>query len=254
MKELSLFAEVFGTISIAFAGVIVSQVKDNRTNWSYKGKTGPENWWKLNPDYSLCKDGKSQSPIDIDKVYKTKLYEIKFSYKDTPIKLINTGMTIQEDYKKGSSALINGEKFNLIQYHFHTPSEHTIKGRRYAMEMHLVHKNTKGQIAVIGVLFKVGKFNKSLQKLIDNLPKSINKYAVDDKIKTNAINLLPNDRKYYHYFGSLTTPPCTEGVSWNIFITPVEASQAQINKFKSAMGENARPVQPLNNRFVLESN
>ncbi len=224
------------------------------SHWSYYGETGPVHWSELNPEYSLCNNGHEQSPVDINKTIKSKLDRIKFEYKPTTINLINNGHTIEQNYTNGSSVIISGKKYNLVQFHFHTPSEHLANGKHYDMELHLVHKNDKGELAVVGIFFQIGKFNKTLQKLIDNFPKTENEPVINKSITFNADEFLPSNQTYYHYFGSLTTPPCSENINWNIFKTPVQASSMQINKFKSLMGNNSRSVQKLNDRFVLESN
>lgn len=225
----------------------------NNPDWNYKGDNGPENWWRLSPENLPCKEGKSQSPVDISKVNETPREVVELSYNYSRINIINNGCTIMVNYEQGSNAVIGAEKFKLLQFHFHTPAEHTINGRRYAMEMHLVHNSADEKIMVLGVLFNPGKFNPELQKLIDNFPKEINIPAVNEEAKISVLNLLPGKKAYYHYSGSLTTPPCTEGVNWYIFSSTVEASRGQIDKFKIVMGKNARPVQPLNNRTIIKS-
>ena len=257
MKKLRLFILLVNFIFFfSFTSNFFAQVKNDSlhvVHWSYTGETGPAHWSELNPADSLCGCGHEQSPVDISNTFKSKLDKIKFNYKPSEINLVNNGHTIQLIYTKGSSAIINGKKFNLIQFHFHIPSEHTINGMHYNMELHLVHQDEKGEIAVIGVFFKIGSFNKTLQILIDNLPKEINLPIVNQKLEINAYDFIPKNQIYYHYFGSLTTPPCTEKINWNIFKSPIQASVKQINQLKSLMGENSRPVQKLNDRFLLES-
>jgi len=222
-------------------------------HWEYEGEHGSAHWGALKPEYSLCGDGMAQSPINISKSYKTDLDSIGFSYKDTPLKIINNGHTIKVKYKPGSTVTIDGEKYKLLQFHFHNPSEHEVEGKSYDMEMHLVHKNESDELAVVGVFIERGKHNNTIQTLWYNLPEEINKEKAVDTIKVNAADLLPDDRSYYRYYGSLTTPPCSEGVNWNVLKSPIEMSDAQIKKFESVIGYNSRPVQPVNKRFVLES-
>lgn len=254
IDKLSVFVSVICLLfTIQFSVFPQEQHKKEKTHWSYSGKEGPEHWSELNPEYSPCNNGYSQSPINISRTYLTKLKPLSLNYKSAGIDLINNGHTIEERIKPGSNAIIDGQKYNLLQFHFHTPSEHTVNGKHYPMELHLVHENNSGQIAVVGIFFKKGKPNSTLQKLINNLPEGINKPVVNKNIKIDIEKLLPSERSYFHYFGSLTTPACKEGVSWNIFTTPVEASQKQIEIFHKIMGNNARPVQPLHNRFILQS-
>ena len=226
----------------------------HEVHWGYEGEGAPANWGKLKPEFATCGTGQSQSPIDLSSAYKTKLNTIKFDYKETPLKIVNNGHAIQVNYDPGSSVMIDGEKYNLVQFHFHAPSEHTVDGKFYDMEMHLVHKSDKGDLAVVGVFLKKGKANQIIQALWNNLPNEINMENVVAGLSVNASSLLPKDAKYYHYYGSLTTPPCSEGVLWSVMRTPIEVSEEQIQKFKTVMGvDDNRPVLPLNKRFLLES-
>ncbi len=244
---------------VCLSATISAQSKDSnskqnhKVHWSYIGNTGPEHWSEIDPAFSLCSGGSMQSPVDLSKAKTSNLERIKFAYKEMPVDLINNGHTIQENVAKGSSAEIGGKIYQLIQFHFHTPSEHTVNGIHFDLEMHLVHKDNKGEYAVIGIFFKEGITNKELQKIIDNLPGEINKPYINNSQYLNIEKLLPANRSYYHYKGSLTTPPCSEQISWNIFKTPIEASAKQLFKLKSIMGNNSRPIQKLNNRIISES-
>lgn len=223
-------------------------------HWGYQGEGAPENWGTLKPEFALCGSGISQSPIDFNKTYKTELEKIVFSYQETPLKIVNNGHSIQVNYEPGSTIIVDGETYELAQFHFHAPSEHTVNGQYYDMELHLVHKNMNNEIAVVGVFMKKGKENKLIQLLWDNVSSEIDKENVVSGVSVNASALLPKNMSYYHYYGSLTTPPCTEGVNWSVLKTPIEVSEAQIEKFRTIMGvDNNRPVQKLNKRFVLES-
>ncbi|MDQ7786368.1 MAG: carbonic anhydrase family protein [Thermodesulfovibrionales bacterium] len=231
----------------------VAEVK-HEVHWGYEGEGAPANWGKLKPEYALCGTGNAQSPINIDKTYKTALDSIAFSYKQTPLKIVNNGHAIQVNCEPGSSVMIDDAKFELLQFHFHAPSEHTVQGKFYDMEMHLVHKNQSGDLAVVGVFMKKGQPNKIIQVLWDNLPTEVNKENVVQGISVDASSLLPKDRGYVHYYGSLTTPPCSEGVNWSVIKAPIEVSEEQIQKFRTLMGlDNNRPVLPVNKRFVLDS-
>jgi carbonic anhydrase len=226
----------------------------HEVHWGYEVEGGPAQWGTLKPEYALCGNGMSQSPIDIDKTIKAELDNIAFSYKETPLKIINNGHSIQVNCEPGSSLTVDGETYELLQFHFHVPSEHTVKGQFYDMELHLVHKNKRNELAVVGVFMKKGQPNKIIQVLWNNLPAELNKENVVSEISVNASGLLPKDRSYYNYFGSLTTPPCSEGVNWIVLKTPIEVSEEQVEKFRSVMGfNNNRPVLPVNKRFVLES-
>lgn len=254
MVSVLLLGFVFGCKPAEKPAEKPAQEVKHEIHWGYQGEGGPANWGKLKTEFALCGTGMSQSPIDFDKTYKTKLDAIGFAYKETPLKIVNNGHAIQANYEPGSFVTVDGEKYQLVQFHFHAPSEYTVKGQFYDMEMHLVHKNDRNELAVVGVFLKKGNVNKLIQVLWDNMPKEIDKENVVSGISVNASGLLPKDTKYYHLFGSLTTPPCSEGVNWSVLKTPIEVSEAQIEQFKTLMGvDNNRPVQPLNKRFVLES-
>ncbi|MEO5360331.1 MAG: carbonic anhydrase family protein [Nitrospirota bacterium] len=237
-----------------FAGDTGAAKDGHKAHWSYEGDTGPEKWGDLSPESAVCKTGMQQSPVDI-KEAKTaaKKNAYKINYKAVPLKIINNGHTIQVNYAPGSTIVINGKTYQLLQFHLHHPSEHTVAGKDYPMELHLVHKNDKGELAVLGVFMKEGKENATIKTIWDNLPDKVNEEKSAAAVKINATALLPKMNSLYVYSGSLTTPPCSEGVSWNVVSTPIEVSKAQIDKFISVVGKNARPVQPINDRQLQES-
>lgn len=247
-KRVAVF--VLSVIVLAFFGLNSASGEHGR-HWSYEGESGPAHWAEMSPEYSLCGKGMSQSPIDLDRTYRSQLDEIRFDYKSTPLTMINNGHTVQVNYGPGSSITVDSGTYDLVQFHFHTPSEYTVKGKHYDMEMHLVHKNKNNELAVVGVFIKQGNANSALQSLVENLPSEVNKETPAGAVSVNASNLLPKDLGYYHLFGSLTTPPCSEGVNWSIMRTPIEASKEQIERFTAIMGHNNRPVQPVNKRFIL---
>ncbi len=225
-------------------------IRSRKLQWGYEGERGPERWWKIKPEYSICKDGKNQSPVNIADVEKANLTDIEFSYQDTSLKIIKTEHTVFLKYPPGSTFKANGQTYELIQFHFHAPSEHTEKGQTFDMEMHLVHKSPEGELAVIGTFLVEGNYNSALGTLWENLPPKNIRRKISRNIIINAANLLPDDKTYFHYTGSLTTPPCTEGVKWYIMKTPVEVSKKQISTFTSLFPNNARPIQPLNGRLI----
>lgn len=228
-------------------------------DWGYTSDAGPLHWGELSSDFTTCKVGENQSPIDIGensrfnmkKVARADVDPLQFDYKDSRLKIINNGHTIEVDYTKGSSLRIGDELYELRQFHFHSPSEHTIDGRAYPMVAHLVHKSENGKIAVVGVFMKMGKKNDFLQALWENLPVDKREKTIDS-VSLNAVDLLPSDHSYYHYVGSLTTPPCSEGVNWFVLENPIEVSPEQIAKFISFYSWNSRPTQPLHKRIVEE--
>ncbi|MBF0515602.1 MAG: carbonic anhydrase family protein [Nitrospirae bacterium] len=227
---------------------------EHKAHWSYEGDTGPDKWGDMSAEQGVCKTGKAQSPVDIKTTKQAnKKTAYKVSYKASPLKIINNGHTIQVNYEPGSTITIDGKTYQLLQFHFHDPSEHTVLGKSYPMELHLVHKNDKGELAVLGVFMKEGKENATIKTLWDNLPDKVNEEKSVPAVSVNASTLLPKMNNLVVYRGSLTTPPCSEGVSWNVVKTPIEVSKAQIDKFISVSGKNARPVQPLNDRQLQET-
>jgi carbonic anhydrase len=204
----------------------------------------------MSKEYSLCGSGKEQSPINISGATTADLPTIQFDYKPGSLEILNNGHTIQVNRTAGSSITVAGEKYELLQFHFHTPSENTVNGDHFPMEMHLVHKNAKGQLAVVGVFSKAGAKNTVLDKAWSHMPNHPGDKIKVASVSINAADLLPADRSYYRFAGSLTTPPCSEGVKWMVMKNPTEASKAQIAKFTDVIGVNARPVQAINSRTL----
>ena len=223
--------------------------------WSYDGSHGPDHWGDLESDFAECKVGTQQSPIDIRDAKETELAPIHFDYKLSPLKIINNGQTIRVDYEPGSSVTINGIALPLTQFHFHHRSETEIDGQKYDMELHLVHEDrAAGRAAVIAILIKSGTENAFLRDLLSHVPQKVGEEVDRKKVVINAADFLPADQNYYAFDGSLTTPPCTENVKWYVLKTPIEASPSQIAAFAKYYPDNARPVQPLDGREILQSN
>ena len=220
--------------------------------WGYQGEAGPENWADLSRDFVTCKAGNKQSPIDLRDAVKARLPALEFNYRSVPLTVANNGHTIQVDQNGAGSLKFQGQHYQLLQFHFHTPSEHQIAGRTHEMEMHFVHKNDQGQLAVVGVLINRGKENTALKAVWDGMPKEIGTAEIAAAV-INAGDVLPAGRHYQHYIGSLTTPPCSEGVRWIVMNDPIEMSPAQIRAFKEVFSHNARPVQAREDRFLLNS-
>jgi carbonic anhydrase len=250
------------TVHIASAEHTASPVHSEKksihsTHWGYTGATGPAHWGDIDPKFINCKIGRNQSPIDIrDKlaVGTIGLPGLDVVYGIPEFAVINNGHTIQVNYPIGNSYIkVGGHRFELLQFHFHTPSEHQKEGFNYPMEMHLVHKDGDGNLAVIGILYKEGAFNPELQKLIDNLPKDVGQVHRHKEVRLDLRKFFPKDTRFYKYSGSLTTPPCSEGVYWMVFKQPIEASADQIAIMEKLMGANNRPVQGIHSRHVLKS-
>ena len=220
--------------------------------WSYEGDTGPENWGKLCPEYRVAETGKRQSPIDIRGFASQSAPSLEFAYRPALTNLVYDGHTIKETDDDEHALKIDEQVFSLKQFHFHSPSEHKIEGQAFDMEMHLVHKNEAGQVAVVGIMISKGSENKAFQTLLENLPTAENKKRESNQ-RIDVQALLPENQTYFHYTGSFTTPPCTEGVLWYVLETPIELSESQIQKFREIINGNNRPVQPLHDRKIVKS-
>jgi carbonic anhydrase len=240
-------ATLFVTLSLAasFPGLASEE-----QHWSYSGEDGPQQWGDLSADYLMCSQGRNQSPIDLAGAVDANLEELILDYPNRiVVDEFNNGHTIQENLEPGNFITIQGQLFEAEQFHFHSPSEHRIDGKSFPLETHIVHANAEGQLAVLGLMFDEGEENSLLDQLNGFRPADLKPYTgpVD-------YNLLITSRdEYYAYNGSLTTPPCSEGVVWIVFKNPVTASREQIDRFHDAMGADTnRPVQPRNARTILQ--
>jgi carbonic anhydrase len=220
------------------------------THWSYAGDTAPDRWGSLNEDYERCRDGEEQSPIDLSEALATAgAANIAFDYQPSNLAVVNNGHTIQVVYEIGSSISVDGEQYSLLQFHLHAGSEHTIDGFRHPLEMHFVHRNTDGNLAVVGVMIAEGTENSALEPVLRNMPPGPGEGPIEvDDTMINAGHMLPAERDHFEYQGSLTTPPCTEGVRWFVMADAVEMSASQISSFTALYSGNYRPIQPLNDR------
>ena len=223
-----------------------------KAHWAYSGNAGPEHWADLDSKFSACSAGKNQSPVNLADFIEADLKPISFQYKAGGRLATNNGHTVQVDYDPGSMIRVEDRIFNLKQFHFHAPSENKVKGTSYPMEVHFVHADSSGNLAVVGVLFVEGERNQELDKIWRVMPKSAGAKARLENVVAAAA-ILPKDQEYYRFDGSLTTPPCTEGVIWLLMKNPVSVSKAQIDYFRSIMGgDTNRPVQAVNARTVLK--
>ena len=218
--------------------------------WGYEPHNGPACWGTLHPTFNACAIGEEQSPIDLAAGRSAGPIPIEFDYRRTRIAVENTGHTIQVNPAPGNAILLNGVRFDLLQFHFHHPSEHTVDGNQLKLEMHLVHRNDGGSLAVVGVLFKEGPSNDALAPIWANLPpEPAASHVVPGELDLGS--LLPVTRTTWRYQGSLTTPPCTEGVQWIILTEPNTMSAEQITAFGAIYPNNSRPVQPLGKRVLI---
>lgn len=221
-------------------------------HWGYTGVTGPDHWAELSPAYTTCRNGTRQSPIDIRNGIKVDQEALQFDYKPSYFRIVDNGHTIQVTYGPGSTLSVMGRTYELVQFHFHRPSEERIDGRAFEMVAHLVHKDGEGHLAVVSVLFEVGKDNPFIQTLWNNLPLEQNS-EYQPKASIQIGDLLPERRDYFSYMGSLTTPPCTEGVLWLVLKQPVQLSADQLAIFNRFYPNNARPIQNTAGRIIKES-
>jgi carbonic anhydrase len=241
-------------LSVVLGGVLIicgAAFAGGTAHWTYSGEEGPENWAELTLEFEAC-DDKNQSPINLTNFIEADLNPIKISYQAGGNEILNNGHTVQVNYTAGSSISVDGIQFDLKQVHFHAPSENHINGKSFAMEAHLVHADKDGNLAVVALMFKEGAENNALVKIWALIPE---KAGVKTLLPSpfDVAQLLPSNHDYYLFNGSLTTPPCTEGVRWLVIKEPVSASKEQVEAFLHVMHHpNNRPVQPVNARPVLQ--
>lgn len=237
---------IFALVASTFVAAAASE---SGHHWSYSGAEGPSHWG------GTCATGKVQSPIDIrtTSAKAQKLPPLAFSYRPTPLHIIDNGHSIEVDVDKGSTLAVGGVRFPLVQFHFHKPSEEAINGRHFAMVAHLVHRDAEGNLAVVAVPLEAGTANPLVATLWRNLPHQKGKEASPTGVTINPSQLLPSNLSYFSFVGSLTTPPCTEGVRWFVLKTPLHVSSAEIAAFAKLYPANSRPIQPVHGREILAS-
>lgn len=224
---------------------------EHSQHWGYEGQESPEHWGKLSPDFALCETGKNQSPVNIQGALKTHHSKPVLVFEQGKQQIINNGHTIQINLSEGNTLRLDDDIFALQQFHFHAPSENEIDGKQFPLEGHFVYKDKKGSLAVLALMFNEGKANPQLTKAWQQMPAKVNQAAIlTQPVDINA--LLPENVGVYRFSGSLTTPPCSEGVIWMVLEQPVSASAEQIRQFRSVLQHaNNRPVQPLNGRVII---
>lgn len=222
-------------------------------HWEYEGKAGPAHWSELNPEYAACGKGRHQSPIDIRNPKTADLPAIEFSYAPSTFRIIDNGHAVQVNLDPGNSISVGGHRWDLLQFHFHHPSEERIGGKVFPMVAHLVHKDADGKLAVVAVLFDNGPDSPVIETLVKNLPPDVGQEHRPDGVTVDPSQMLPPARAYYTYTGSLTTPPCSEDVTWFVLKQHATISKADEARFAKKHAHNARPVQPLNGRTVQAS-
>ncbi len=221
-------------------------------HWAYAGPAGPQTWGGLKPDFALCAKGQRQSPIDIQGGLPVDLEPVQFHYKASRFAVVDNGHTVQANLAGGNYIEVGGKRFELKQFHFHRPSEERIDGRQFDMSLHLVHKDEQGRLAVVGLLLDRGAPHAAVQKVWNNLPLEKDQ-ELQARTPLELNDLLPSNQSYYTYMGSLTTPPCSEGVQWIVMRQPVSVSTEQIELFSRLYPMNARPTQQVAGRRILQT-
>ena len=222
-------------------------------HWNYEHHNeGPGHWGDLDPAFETCAKGNNQSPVDIQGAVKANLPALQFHYGETASTLVNNGHTIQISVPSGQYFTVGDTRYELLQFHFHSPSEEALNGKRLSMVAHFVHRNAAGELGVVAVLVQPGPTNAAFAPVFDKLPRPGDKTPVEG-LSLDLAAMLPTDKGYYALEGSLTTPPCSEGVHWMILKTPISLSVDQIKAFRRIFTANARPLQPLNGRVIRES-
>jgi carbonic anhydrase len=222
-------------------------------HWSYEGDAGPDRWSRLKPEFAKCASGTRQSPIDIRDGIRVDLDPVQFDYRPSGFRVLDNGHTVQVNVAAGNSIEVMGRRYELVQFHFHRPSEERVEGRQFEMVAHLVHKDPDGRIAVVAVLIERGPAHPLVQTVWNNLPLEKGD-EVAARSTIDLTRLLPDDGRYYTYMGSLTTPPCSEGVLWVVMQQPVTVSAEQIDVFARLYPMNARPIQQAAGRRIKQSN
>lgn len=237
-------------VAATFVAGYATAARCEGPHWSYGAHGGPAEWGALSPEFSTCKLGTHQSPIDIRGAQVADLPPIKFDYKPSPLKLVDNGHTIEVIYAPGSSIEVAGVRYELVQFHFHKPSEEKIDGKSHAMVAHLVHKSADGKLAVVAVLLDAGGANALIDSVWKHVPPQKEKEVAVQGVTVDASDLLPANRGYYTFQGSLTTPPCSEDVTWLVLKTPLKIASSEVAAFGKHYPMNARPTQAVNGRAI----
>ncbi|MYC33724.1 MAG: carbonic anhydrase family protein [Chloroflexi bacterium] len=218
--------------------------------WGYNGSEGPEHWGCLSEAYRSCSEGVEQSPVNITGCVASEGAHIEFAYSGRAIAARNNGHTVYLDFPPGSALVADGSRYELQGVHYHSPGEHQVDGERFATELHLVHQDTDANLAVVGLLFRLGNPSPLVQALLDAAPQTVGSVALQDGPTTS--DYLPAPLNYFGYDGSLTTPPCTEGVHWIVMQSVGTVSPEQVERLQTITGgPNNRPVQPIGERKIL---
>jgi len=242
-----------GSLVVVMYPLLGAAQESHPAAWSYSGVAGPAHWASIDPKYSACSLGHLQSPINIEQAKAAHLPPLKIDYQSAALNIIDNGHSIQVNYPPGSTLTVGDKTFRLMQFHFHHPSEEHVNGRGFPLVAHLVHQDSEGHLAVVAVLFREGKPNSLLDSLWSNIPDKKGEAQDVSSVSVQALDLLPAERGYYTFAGSLTTPPCSEGVTWYVLRDHPTVSAQQIARFSQLYPLNARPIQPRNGRDILRS-
>ncbi|UQB42954.1 carbonic anhydrase family protein [Thiomicrospira microaerophila] len=236
--------------------VITPPVKPEPAKWGYAGELAPRLWHRLDPNYLSCATGQIQSPINLAQgvaVNAPSMPGIDIVYRPVPLRLIQDHQGLRGDYPLGSYIRLDQQRYEFTHYRFRTPSEHHLEGFAYPMEIQLFHRDGEGRQLIISVLVQEGRAHPSLATILSHLPKEKDTLNLVEDLNFNPVRFLPDNKNFYRYLGSLTTPPCTEGVVWIVFKQPIDASIRQLLTFHQLIGDNSRPIQALNGRLPLKS-
>ncbi len=231
----------------------LSEMKASAPDWSYADERGPSHWSEVNPSYERCHAGRLQSPVPIERA--AALFQpctpLRFRYRSTALHVVNDGNALRLGYDRGSHLVIDGLSYELVELRFHVPGEHAIDGRIADAEIEFIHGNNRGDIAIVSVLIEAGnRVNQTLRRILEHAPVAAGKHAYGRNIGVNAVFLLPARRSYFRYQGSMTRPPCEEGVHRYVLDTPIEIAASDLARLAQIIGTNARPLQPLGQRRV----
>lgn len=243
-----------GKVSGALLSIPMIAATATADNWSYTGSNGPTNWHNLSPANARCLSGKQQSPINIEGTDPAIMHRLQTGYNVSPLYSSKKPHSVTVTYDKGSLLTVGTKRYELQSFNFHSPSEHKINNKDFPLSIHFIHRAADGSLAVLATLVKEGKENLAARELYENLPLEAGQTVKRDKVLINARDFMPTNKSYYRYMGSLTTPPCTEGVNWYVLKNPIEFSKEQIDLMRGLVGgKNARPLQKRNNRIILDA-
>lgn len=242
---------IIATALVAGLSCAGAKASENKAHWAYSGETGPEHWGDLSEEYATCATGRMQSPIDLAAADAAGEISYAVDYEPVPLTILNNGHTVQFNTGGVGTLSEKGVEYKLLQIHFHAPSEHVVDGQHVPLEAHFVHRSDDGVLSVLGVMFVEGADNPALETIIAHMPASVSEPETIDNVTIDPAALLPEDMDIYRYMGSLTTPPCSEGVNWHVLSQHMTASKSQLEKLATQLHKNYRPAQPLNERLLV---